>query len=147
MVSRKTWEDIPDNSRLDGAILVKVIDVTSVGKRKTHRLQVQDGNGTEFYLEVWAKHSVQVQWSEGQWYSLQNTRGTVWTRETGETKKKLSTTADFEAVALGEDADLSSINIPDQQTAETDDSPSKKRDILDEIAGDLNLDSLPTPDR
>lgn len=55
---------------------------------------VYDRNANEIELNVWAAHSLGVDWQIDDWYVLDRIRGLVWKTEEGELEKQLATTED-----------------------------------------------------
>lgn len=102
--SDNSWESIPNNSRLNGQLVVKVEDLVEPrGEKKTDVLRLIDIHGTEFQMDIWKTHDVTHDWTTGNWYALTEARGSVWQTDTGETRKRLSSTRDLGIVDLGSD--------------------------------------------
>jgi hypothetical protein len=109
-----SWETIPPNERIDGQFLLQVTGVDrQAGDRKTARLDVWDQNGRAFGMNIWSKHNVNREWSEGEWYALENARGKVWESSDGTTQKHLSSTKDINVIELGSEFDSDVLSTGD----------------------------------
>lgn len=109
-----SWETIPPNERIDGQFLLQVTGVDrQAGDRKTARLDVWDQNGRAFGMNIWSKHNVNREWSEGEWYALENARGKVWESSDGTTQKQLSSTKDISVIELGSEFDSDVLSTED----------------------------------
>jgi hypothetical protein len=115
-----SWETIPDSKRLDGQLLAKVKEIrTPSGDRKDAILSLVDRLGQKVKLDVWSTHELGLEWEQGEWYALENIRGTVWETNSGSVQKRLSTTSDFERIALGTEFDPADVDLEQQPTVET----------------------------
>jgi hypothetical protein len=132
-----SWETIPDNSRLEGQLLVKVKNiVTPKGDRKSHLLELVDRTGRTVNLDVWETHGLDIDWPEGEWCAVSNTRGTVWETDSDGVQKRLSSTKDLEVIPLGDEFDPEDVRDQIQKTrtesgsrdkTPSDDGPSRTR--------------------
>jgi hypothetical protein len=96
-----TLASVTDNSRLDGAIVVKLTrEASRTGQKKDASFQVEDLEGATAWFNVWSTHDIDVAWEVGQWYVLENARGKAWTSD-GQQKRALSSTKDLDVTELG----------------------------------------------
>jgi hypothetical protein len=111
VVSDNDWSSIPDGNRLEGNIVVRVTRVRELDDGpKSHLLDIVDCTGQETKLSVWETHDLDIEWREGDWYSLTEAIGDVWESKSGETVRRLSSTKDLEAESLGSDVSVVSQN-------------------------------------
>lgn len=100
-----TWDDIPGRGRLPKPIAVEIVkEVPARSSKVDGRYVVADLHGREFEFTVWATHNITIKWTPGQWFVLDQTRGTVWETD-GETKRKLDSTGDLQATPFDTHAD------------------------------------------
>lgn len=100
---KNSWKTIT-KGRIDGQFLAKVTEIkTPRGDRKSETLVIADREGKEIEFDVWKTHGIDIDWSVGKWYALMEATGNCWEDDTGHTKKRLSTTSDFEILCLGSD--------------------------------------------
>ncbi|MFB6197807.1 MAG: helix-hairpin-helix domain-containing protein [Halobacteriaceae archaeon] len=126
-----SWETISKKNRIDGQFLAKVVDIkTPKGDRKSETLVVADRTGKEIELDVWKTHDIDIDWSVGEWYALMEVTGNVWQTDRGRTKKRLSTTSDFEILSLGADFDPAT-----PERASPSETASEDRDTSTETRG------------
>ncbi|WP_148291000.1 homing endonuclease associated repeat-containing protein [Halorhabdus tiamatea] len=115
-----TIADVSTEGRLEEPILVKVIaSDESPGPRKQAELQVQDVADTKVALQIWEVHDVEVDWDPGHWYELEEARLKLWTTDSGEAMKRLSSTKDLAVRQLGEQIELGD-EEPDGQSRPND---------------------------
>lgn len=136
LAAETTWQDIPDNARLDDPIPVKVLDVDrNPGPRKSTVLAVTEASGRELPVNIWEKHPGPVQWEVGESYLLHNMRGTVW-KKGGSTRKLLDSTRDIEVERLNESpSDWDEDSTEDESEPQVDESEkiSSLMDDLDDL--------------
>jgi hypothetical protein len=64
-------------------------------------------------INIWSKHDVDKEWSEGEWYTLENARGKVWESKDGTKRKRLSSTKDLIVFELGSEFDPNATSAED----------------------------------
>ncbi|MFC6720288.1 homing endonuclease associated repeat-containing protein [Natrialbaceae archaeon GCM10025896] len=132
-----SWETIPANERIDSQFLIQVADVDKrVGNQKTAQLDVRDQNGREIKMNIWSKHNIDRDWTEGEWYALENARGKVWESNDGTTRKQLSSTKDLNVIELGPDFTPNTASTED--TSETASETEKSGATTDEVVSKSN---------
>lgn len=90
------------NGDLDQPLLVRVGAVRETPLAgDAPVVTVYDRNGNAIELNVWAAHSLGVDWQIDDWYVLNRIRGLVWKTEEGELKKQIATTEDTAVHHLG----------------------------------------------
>lgn len=126
------WESIPNNARLERQLLVKVTGLQDPpGDRKAAIVEVVDRNGKAFELEIWETHDVDADWTVGEWYALENSRGKVWDGDGGVLSKRLSSTSALEILPFG----------ADQPAVGDTANRSVARDSQTDVSGSTSMDS------
>lgn len=91
------------NGNLDQPLLVRVGSVRETPLAgEAPVVTVYDRNGNPIELNVWAAHSLGVDWRIDDWYVLDRIRGLVWKTEEGELQKQLITTEETKVHHLGQ---------------------------------------------
>ena len=91
------------NGNLDQPLLVRVGSVRETPLAgEAPVVTVYDRNGNTIELNVWAAHSLGVDWRIDDWYVLDRIRGLVWKAEEGELQKQLVTTEETKVHHLGQ---------------------------------------------
>lgn len=99
---------IDEGQRIE-ELLVKVVDVEDPDRPKRDMdLWVEDMNGESFPFPIWSKHSIDADWSEGNWYWLHEARVQVWD-DSAAVKRNLSSTKDLVVEPLGSSLDWDKI--------------------------------------
>ena len=149
-----TIDAIESNGRFDRPIPVKVRSVSDTERsRRRETVYIEDLTGTQTDLNIWETHDVTVEWTPGEWYILDEALGKSWTNSDGETKRNLSTTADFTVTHVSErpgkgdarsgttestgGSDTTTTTDTTESTEETTPDASEI-DILNEIERELN---------
>lgn len=122
---------LPEEGRLDQPIAVKAMWVESnPGKKKDASVRMEDLAGGKAWLNVWSVHDIGVDWTEGDWYVLEEARTRAWENSDGETERALSSTRDLTVIHVGDER-------PDGETVDTDvQQPNQRRDTSDSHDGD-----------
>jgi hypothetical protein len=131
-------EEISDNARLDGTLLVRCTSVKKPqGDRKAHTLLVKDYRGNTCRLNTWTKHDLSIDWKEGNWYLLEEVRGKVWGEEGNQTRQ-LSSTRDLTVTEFGTGISRETIQaaIDDSSMEAGTGTDSKKPDPSDDSQSD-----------
>lgn len=124
-----SWESIPDNSRLDKQLLLKIRDIKEPhSDRKSEILVCVDRTGIEVNLDIWETHGIDIDWTEGAWYAIANSRGTVWEDDAEETRKRLSSTSALDVVSLSDETEQSPQAATSTQVNQGAETPQEERE-------------------
>jgi hypothetical protein len=91
-----TVSSIEGGRRLEEPVAIEVLDVDDgVGSKRDQTVVFEDSEGKRAELTVWEEHEVDVDWTVGEWYLLEESLGKSYEDDEGETIRNLSSSSDF----------------------------------------------------
>jgi hypothetical protein len=87
---------IEGGHRLEGPVAIEVLDVDNgEGSKRDQMVVFEDLKGKRGQVTVWEEHEVDVDWTVGEWYVLEESLAKSDEDDVGETVRNLSSSSDF----------------------------------------------------